>query len=238
VLVADRLSRGDRVVSIGSRPESLSALVEIHPDEARRGRLVTFDCDLTMPDASTKVADFCRVKGILPDGLVNNARNSSYLKTGNAGLVCRENFIGELTLDVVVPYELTMALAQVSGSRLARVVNIGSQYGVVAPNRTLYENFDRESAISYGVAKAALTHLSRELAVRLAPRGIQVNCVSFGGVEGRVDAAFQRRYAQLAPSGRMLREDEVAGPIAFLLSDASSGMTGHNLVVDGGWTAW
>jgi NAD(P)-dependent dehydrogenase (short-subunit alcohol dehydrogenase family) len=121
--------------------------------------------------------------------------------------------------------------------RLKRVVNIGSQYGIVAPNRALYGDFERQSFIHYGVAKAALVHLSREMAVRLAP-AIRVNCVSFGGVEGRADADFQARYAALTPGGRMLRNDEIFGAVAFLSSDASSGTTGHNLVVDGGWTAW
>jgi NAD(P)-dependent dehydrogenase (short-subunit alcohol dehydrogenase family) len=72
----------------------------------------------------------------------------------------------------------------------------------------------------------------------LAPRNVQVNCVSFGGVKGRADADFEARYAKLAPTGRMLDEKDIAGPVAYLLSDASVGMTGHNLVVDGGWTVW
>ena len=90
----------------------------------------------------------------------------------------------------------------------------------------------------YGVAKAALGQLTRELAVRLSGRGIMVNCVAFGGVEGRVDDACRERYAKLCPSGRMLKEEELPGPVDLLLSSAGSGITGHVLFVDGGWTAW
>ena len=72
----------------------------------------------------------------------------------------------------------------------------------------------------------------------MAGRGIQVNCIAFGGVEGCVDDAFKERYARLCPMGRMLRDDEVAGPVDMLLSDHFSGMTGHVLAVDGGWGIW
>jgi NAD(P)-dependent dehydrogenase (short-subunit alcohol dehydrogenase family) len=108
----------------------------------------------------------------------------------------------------------------------------------VAANPGLYENPASQSPLHYGVAKAALAHLTRELAVRLAPAGIQVNCIAFGGVEGRVDAEFRQRYAKLCPLGRMLNEGEVAGPVDMLLSDHFTAMTGHVLAVDGGWTIW
>ena len=96
----------------------------------------------------------------------------------------------------------------------------------------------RQSPLHYSVAKAAQVQLTRELAVRLAPKGIRVNGICFGGVEGRADEAFVDRYRQLCPAGRMLRDDEVVGPVDYLVSDASSGMTGHNMMVDGGWTTW
>ncbi len=176
--------------------------------------------------------------GLRPDGLINNARSLDYLAVGADGMAARSNFLGELTLDVVVPYELVMALANMPSSRLRSVVNIGSQYGGVAPNLRLYDDPVRQSPVQYGVAKAALEHLTRELAVRLADRGIRVNCVAFGGVEGRVDEAFRKRYAALCPSGRMLGEHELPGPVDLLLSDDASAITGHVLRADGGWTAW
>ena len=133
----------------------------------------------------------------------------------------------EYLLDVVAPYELTMALVQQENSRLQKVVNIGSQYGTVAANPNLYTEPLKQSPLHYGIAKAALAHLTKELAVRLANREIQVNCIAFGGVEGRVDEAFKERYAKLCPIGRMLRDDEVVGPVDMLLSDKCSGITGH-----------
>lgn len=238
VFVADCLSRGGTVVVIGARAETLSSLETSYPEASRDGRLVTFACDLMAQNAAAAVVKFCQERGLFPSGLVNNARSQSFLKIGEDGVVDRANFLAEFTLDVVVAYELSMALAAMPGSRIRRIVNVGSQYGCVAPNPALYDDFDQQSPVHYGVAKAALIQLSRELAVRLAPRNIQVNCVSFGGVNGRVNPEFEARYAKLAPMGRMLNESDVTGPVAFLLSDASAGMTGHNLIVDGGWTVW
>jgi NAD(P)-dependent dehydrogenase (short-subunit alcohol dehydrogenase family) len=237
VLVADRLRRGDTVFALGSRATTAAGLSEEHGDAAKSRQLHVAYLDLTAPDAAQSMCSQLQQLDLLPTALVHAARDVSRLRASASGAVARNDFASELTLNVIASYELTMALATLVGSRLASVVNIGSQYGVVAPNASLYDDFPQQSFIHYGVAKAALVHLSRELAVRLAPR-IRVNCVSFGGVDGRADPAFVARYAQMVPAGRMLADNEIAGPVEFLLSEASSGMTGHNLVVDGGWTAW
>jgi NAD(P)-dependent dehydrogenase (short-subunit alcohol dehydrogenase family) len=92
--------------------------------------------------------------------------------------------------------------------------------------------------LHYGVSKAGLGHLTKELAVRFADQDIRVNCVAFGGVEGRVDENFKNRYSLLCPMGRMLNEGDLAGPVDLLLSSASSAITGHTLIVDGGWSLW
>lgn len=111
-------------------------------------------------------------------------------------------------------------------------------YGIVPPNPSLYKNPEQDSPIQYGVAKAAQIHLTKELAIRLASKNIKVNAISFGGIEGRVDNEFRNKYAKLCPLKNMLKEEDVIGAIDFLASNNSVGMTGHNLVIDGGWSVW
>jgi len=170
--------------------------------------------------------------------LVNNARSMESLKVGENGLTSRQHFQEEFLIDVIVPYELSMALATAQEFDLKTIVNIGSQYGVVAPNPALYSHKWEKSPIQYGVSKAALAHLTKELAVRLASKNIRVNSIAYGGVEGRVTDEFKGLYANLCPLGRMLTEEEIAGPIDYLVTESSSGMTGQTLSVDGGWTLW
>lgn len=200
--------------------------------------VVALAADLQQPDEARRISHELASRGVVVTHLVNNARSVSTLAVRHDGTTTRDAFMGEFEMDVVVPYELTMSLSSAEGHDLKAVVNIGSMYGEVAPNPALYGGSLDRSPVQYGVSKAALHHLTRELAVRLAPRGVRVNCVAFGGVEGRVDEGFLARYAQWVPAGRMLREDEVTGPVDFLLGDASSSVNGHVLVADGGWGLW
>lgn len=193
--------------------------------------------DLTAEGSIAKLLATLRDREIVVTHLVNNARSLDTLKVGEDGVTTEAAFAGELDIDVVKPYRLTMALAQEPDSRLINVVNIGSQYGEVAPNPALYGGSLRGNPIQYGVAKAALHHMTRELAVRLAPK-VRVNCVAFGGFAGRADPAFIERYAALCPDGRMLRNEEAAGPVAFLLGADSSSVNGHILIADLGWSIW
>jgi NAD(P)-dependent dehydrogenase (short-subunit alcohol dehydrogenase family) len=166
--------------------------------------------------------------------LINNARSLKFLG-GNEKMINRDFWLGEYFIDVVVPYELSIRISELGN--LKRIINVSSMYGVVPFNPKLYET-DNQSPFQYSCAKAALIHLTKELSVLLADKGIQVNAISFGGVEGRVDDAFQKRYAALCPMRRMLHDNEVVGAVDFLISDASVYITGHNLVVDGGWSVW
>ncbi len=196
------------------------------------------EIDLTDPDAATRLAALLAASKQLPHHVVNNARDMANLRLPASGHPTRAQWAREFELGVAVAHDLVFALAEAEGSRLRSVVNIASMYGVVAMNPRLYKDPAHEAPIHYGVTKAALIHLTKELAVRLAGRGVRVNCVSYGGVAGRVDEDFRARYAALAPAATMLSDDDVPGAIEFLTSAAASGITGHNLLVDGGWTAW
>jgi len=235
-LASHFLAAGDRVIATCRTDASLEKLLLEYYSYG--DRFVGLQVDLTENGAIALLHKQLDARDIHPDCLINNARSLSFLKIGDDGLVSRENFSNEYLLDVIVPYELTMALVQQQDSQLSRVLNIGSQYGTVAANPSLYTDPINQSPLHYSVAKAALVHLTKELAVRLAGKDIRVNCVAFGGVEGRVDEGFKQRYAKLCPLGRMLRIEEVVGPVEMLLSDQSSGITGHVLAVDGGWSIW
>ena len=137
---------------------------------------------------------------------------------------------------------------QVFGGRMAAsgrgsVINIASIYGLVSPDQRIYE-YRRERGepffkpAAYSASKSALLNLTRYLATYWAPRNVRVNTLSFAGVFNNQDEAFLREYTRRVPVGRMAREDEYNGAVLFLASDASSYMTGANMVLDGGYTAW
>jgi NAD(P)-dependent dehydrogenase (short-subunit alcohol dehydrogenase family) len=236
VLSRHFVAAGDIVIGTARSLESLDVLCNSLGDGGKR--FISIVSDLSAVEGVERLVAELANRSLRPNCLVNNARSLEYLNIQPNGFVSRENFSNEYVLDVIVPYELTMLLAKQNGSRLASVVNIGSQYGSVAANPSLYDDPERQSPIHYSVAKAALVHLTRELAVRLAQQKVRINCVAYGGVQGRVDEAFKQRYASLCPMGRMLTEDELAGPLDILLSAHSNGITGHTLMADGGWSLW
>lgn len=173
----------------------------------------------------------------LPDTVIHNARSLETLKVSNKGRVDEQQFQEEFYNGITFPYQLTNLLLDLDAP-LKDVIFVSSMYGNVAPTLALYDDFEMQSPINYGVVKAAQIHLAKELAVRLAPRGIRVNAISYGGVEGRVNDGFKKRYAKLAPSGRMLNHTDLYPPLKYFLDSPELNVTGENLKVDGGWTIW
>lgn len=235
-LVKSFLSLDYIVITTSRKKVNLDELEkDMKEDEISRFYGVTLN--LEEEDAIEKLIAWFDKNNLYPSVLINNARNMDYLTIQN-GVINRGNWMGEFYVDVVIPYELSISLANHKESKLKKIINISSMYGVVAANPSLYNDFSNQSPINYGVCKAALIHLTKELAVRLANKKIDVNTVSYGGIEGRVDGEFLKRYSELSPQGKMLNESDVVGSVQFLASNASTGMTGQNLIVDGGWTTW
>ena len=198
--------------------------------------LRVIEVDFSNKEAIATIVEFLKNEKISVENIIHNARSLDYIKIESDKSISEENFAGELHMDVIFPYKLTLELLKID-KELNNVVFVSSMYGVVAPTPSLYDDFHNSSPIHYGVSKAAQIHLTKELAVRLSP-DIRINCVSFGGIKGRTNKDFENKYNALTPLGSMLLEEDVKGPVDFLISDQSKNMTGQNLIVDGGWTIW
>ena len=118
------------------------------------------------------------------------------------------------------------------------IVNISSTYGNVSPNKSIYGKSGINAPVAYSSSKAAIINLTRFIATHMAEFGIRANVLSPGGVFNNQTEEFLNNYNALTPLNRMASAEEYQGAILFLMSDASSYMTGSNLIVDGGWTAW
>jgi NAD(P)-dependent dehydrogenase (short-subunit alcohol dehydrogenase family) len=130
------------------------------------------------------------------------------------------------------------ALKEAAASGDASIINIASMYAQVAPDGRLYAAREGQSPFHYGPAKAALLQLTRHLAAELGPQGIRVNALVPGAFPARIDPELAGRLAGRTMLGRLGTAGEIAGPLLFLASPASSYMTGGALNIDGGWTAW
>jgi NAD(P)-dependent dehydrogenase (short-subunit alcohol dehydrogenase family) len=217
--------------------------------EADTDRLLHVRADVTDRTSLEEALARVETRWGAPDVLINNAALDSPPDAPASANGPFEEYPADVwrrVLDVNVTG--VFQCCQVIGGRMAKagrgsVINIASIYGLVSPDQRVYEyRRERGEAFfkppAYSASKSALLNLTRYLAVYWAPRNVRVNTVSFAGVFNNQERAFLQAYTARVPLGRMARPDEYNGAIVFLSSDASSYMTGANLVLDGGYTAW
>jgi len=141
----------------------------------------------------------------------------------------------------------TFQVTQVVGGRMAErgggsIINIGSLYASVSPDQRFYDHLPGDvpflKSPAYGASKAGVVNLTKYFATVWGPRGVRVNALSPGGVLASQDERFRTKYESRVPLGRMARAEDLTGPLLFLASAASSYVTGHELRVDGGFSAW
>ncbi|MEX1257200.1 MAG: SDR family oxidoreductase [Gemmatimonadota bacterium] len=184
------------------------------------------------------------------DVLVNNAAIDPKFDPGNEGRHVTafedyplELFNRSLAVNVAGAFLCAQAVAlPMLDQGRGVIINVSSIYGMVGPDQRIYEKESQDERtfkpVDYSVSKSALLGLTRYLAAYWAGRNIRVNSFTLGGVFNDHDPEFTARYSARVPLGRMADRGEYGEALLFLASDASSYMTGANLVVDGGWTSW
>jgi NAD(P)-dependent dehydrogenase (short-subunit alcohol dehydrogenase family) len=242
------LERGARVAVFDVRT-SPGLVAERYGDSCGNPSLQFHEVDITdrssIENALQKVISSWGV----PHGLINNAALDSPPHADASENGPFESY-PEASWDKVMEVNVKglFLCCQVMGGEMAKagrgsIINIASIYGLVSPDQRIYEYRNTGGAqfykpVAYSVSKSSLYNLTRYLATYWAKKNVRVNTLTLAGVFNNQDERFLEGYCARMPVGRMAREDEYNGAIIFLLSAASSYMTGSNMVVDGGWTAW
>lgn len=199
------------------------------------GMLMTLEVDFLKDKSLDLIIETLKKHNLEPSYLINNARDRSTLSVSENHFVSKENFSNEYYIQVIFPYMLANRVINECGNYLESIINVGSQYGVSAVPPSM-RTLEGATPIHYAVSKAAVVHLTKEMAILWAKRDVTVNCISLGGIDNGEASELTSTYANLSPIGRMLKIDEIVGAFDFLLSDGAKAITGHNLLIDGGWT--
>ena len=222
-----------------------------HLAESTKAQVLGVEADITQPESVQALTTELLSRYGRIDILINNAANNPKVESPSGSAWTRlENFPLEIwNADIAVGLTGAFLCSQAMGTVMASrgrgvILNVASDLSVIAPDQRLYRQeglpSDRQPVkpVTYSVVKTALVGLTRYLATYWAESGVRVNALSPGGVFNDQPPGFVQRLSGLIPMGRMAHADEYQGAVLFLCSDASSYMTGANLVIDGGRSSW
>ena len=251
--VAALSEAGARVVVTDVGLVQAEAAVTALKQIAASADLIALAIDVTSLDSVRAANEQLAGRGISVDILVNNAAIDPKV-TSSPGVMHSSRFeafpVPQWQTEIAVGLTGAMLCAQVFGGDMAKhgrgvILNIASDLGVIAPDQRLYrqpqvmrEEEQPVKPVTYSVIKHGLIGLTKYLATYWADHGVRVNAISPGGVFNNQDPAFVDRLTRLIPMGRMAEVDEYRSAVQFLCSDASSYMTGQNMVMDGGRSVW
>lgn len=221
-------------------PSLNTAFIELSKNGLASARIRT--CDLADVESVKELRNYVEAEFGRLDILVNNAAfvGDSLLSGWCTDFEKQEleTWKRALDLNLSVPFALVQAFsALLAENNNGTVINIGSIYGIVGPDMSLYEGTTMGNPAAYAASKGGLTQLTRWLATNLAP-SVRVNTLSPGGVFRHQPKAFTDRFVKRTPMQRMATEEDFKGAVAYLASDLSRYVTGQNIVVDGGFSIW
>ena len=215
----------------------------------KEGSIKSYSVDITNLNELQSVSDHIKNDLGTVDILINNAALDSPPDAPASEVGPFESY-PESSFDRVMDVNVkgTLLCCQVFGREMAdgnggSIINISSIYGILSPCQDIYdfrrtEGDEFYKPVAYSVSKSAILNLTRYLATYWAKAGVRVNTLTLAGVFNNQPQEFLEEYCKRMPVGRMAEAEEFVGPVILLASDASSYMTGSNLVVDGGWSAW
>lgn len=230
--------------------EKLLHLKKYLLDNYPKEKIFTFNIDVT---DENQIANCCKQlseKELRVDILINNAAVDSKLLHEVPNYNRFEDYdLNKWNLELNIGLTSAFLCSKIFGTIMAKnlggvIINIASDLSIIAPDQRIYQKESQEignqffKSVSYSVVKSGLIGLTKYLATYWNTKNVRVNALSPGGIFDNHDPEFVKNISNLIPLGRMARADEYQSAIQFLSSDASSYMTGHNLVIDGGRSVW
>jgi len=225
--------KGAKLWLADSSDERVAKTAKHLPADSILGSLVF---DVTNPEAVVKAFAQVREQSGTLDVLVNNAGIGVFTPFWERDY---DEFMQVMSVNAGGTFLCTReALRLMKEQGTGSIVNIGSIYGVVSSDPRIYTDCTRMNSEVYSASKAAVIQLTKYFAVHAAEFGVRVNCVSPGGVFNQQGEDFVRNYSARTPFGRMADDTEICGAVTFLASPEAKYISGQNIIVDGGLTAW